>query len=149
VSPNLSKQLEALMRVLIAFFIGIAATLAWQFYGNTAREMIANSSPQLSWLAPQDAVAQTASATTAPTASSHDSEEFKELSASLATLGQKVDQLAAQFAAAQEQMARDLTAKLRASEQDILDKISMPPPQPAPAPVRRPAPPPVQAAPAR
>jgi hypothetical protein len=136
---------EVLMRLLIAFFIGVAATLAWQSYGNTAREMIANSSPQLSWLAPQDAVAQTASATTAPTASSLDSEEFKELSASLATLGQKVDQLAV----GQEQMARDLTTKLRASEQDILDKLSVPPSQPAAAPVRRPAPPPVQVAPAR
>jgi hypothetical protein len=132
------------MRLLIAFFIGVAATLGWQSYGNTAREMIANSSPQLGWLAPQDAV-PTASATTAPTASSLDSEELKELSASLATLGQKVDQLAA----GQEQMARDLTAKLRASEQDILDKISVPPSQPAAAPVRRPAPPPVQVAPAR
>src|SRR5215471_4464233 len=119
------------MRLLVAFFIGVAATLAWQSYGNTAREMIANSSPQLSWLAPQEGVAQTASATTATTAPSRDSEEFKELSASLATLEQKVDQLAAQFVAAQQQMARDLTSKLQASEQDILDKISVPPPQPA------------------
>jgi len=137
------------MRVLIAFFIGIAATLAWQSYGNTAREMIANSSPRLSWLAPQDEVAQTDSAPTTATASSHDSEEFKEVSASLATLEQKVDQLAAQLVAAQAQMARDLTAKLQASEEGILSKISVPPPQPAAAPVRRPAPPPVQVAPAR
>src|SRR3974377_2311684 len=110
------------MRVLIAFFIGIAATLAWQSYGNTAREMIANSSPRLSWLAPQDEVAQTDSATTtatAPTAPSHHSEEIKDVSASRATLEQKVDQLAAQLVAAQEQMPRDLTANLPASEEAI------------------------------
>ena len=67
------------MRLLIAFFIGVVATLAGQSYGNTAREIIANSSPQLSWLAPQDAVGQTASPTTATTASSLDSEELKAL----------------------------------------------------------------------
>jgi hypothetical protein len=39
-------------RLLIAFCIGIVATLAWQSYGGAAREMIANSSPRLSWLAP-------------------------------------------------------------------------------------------------
>ena len=30
--------------------IGVAATLAWQSYGGTAKQMIANSAPQLSWL---------------------------------------------------------------------------------------------------
>ena len=133
------------MRLLIAFFIGVAASLAWQSYGNTAREMIANSSSQLSWLAPQDAVAQTTSAPTAPTTSSLDSEELKAMSAALAAMGQKVDLLAA----GQEQMTRNLTTTLRAAEQNILDKISVPPPsQPAAAPVRRPAPP-FQAAPVR
>jgi hypothetical protein len=34
-------------RLLIAFCIGIVATLAWQSYGGAVREMIANSSPRL------------------------------------------------------------------------------------------------------
>src|ERR1700730_1469492 len=51
----------AFARFLITFCIGVAATLAWQSYGDAAREMIANSSPQLGWLAPQAApVAQNA-----------------------------------------------------------------------------------------
>src|SRR6266404_7457444 len=43
----------AFARYQIAFFIGVAATLAWQSYGDAAREMIANSYPQLAWLAPR------------------------------------------------------------------------------------------------
>jgi hypothetical protein len=131
-----------LMRLLITFCIGVAATLAWQSYGDAAREMIANSSPQLSWLAPQVAVAQTAPDTIAPTESSPNPQELKAMSADLAAVRQKVDQLAAQMAVGQEQMARDFAAKLEAAEQDIL--ATMPSPQPAVAPVHKPAPSPLQ-----
>jgi hypothetical protein len=58
---------------------------------------------------------------------------------------QRVDQLAA----GQEQMTRDFTTKVQAAEQNILDKISVPPPQPAAAPTRKPVPPPLQVAPVR
>jgi hypothetical protein len=71
------------------------------------------------------------------------------MSLNLAAVRQKVDQLAAQVVAGQEQMARDFTAKLNAVEQDILDKISLPPSQSAAAPVRKPVPSPSQAAPLR
>jgi hypothetical protein len=131
-----------LMRLLIMFCIGVAVTLAWQSYGDAAREMIANSSPQLSWLAPQAAVAQSATDTIAPATSSPDPQELKAMSADLAAVRQKVDQLAAQVAVNQEQMVRDFAAKLQAAEQDILATI--PSPQPAVAPVRKPASPPLQ-----
>jgi hypothetical protein len=71
------------------------------------------------------------------------------MSLNLAAVRQKVDQLAAQVVAGQEQMARDFTAKLNAVEQDILDKISVPSSQSAAAPVRKPASPPLPLAPAR
>src|SRR6266540_2974865 len=60
--PSLGKRASrALARFLVTFCIGVAATLAWLSYGDAAREMIASSSPQLGWLAPQAApVAQTA-----------------------------------------------------------------------------------------
>lgn len=128
-------------RLLTAFCVGVAATLAWQSYGDAAREIIANSSPQLSWLAPQSAVAQTAGATTEAVATALDPQELKVMSLGLAAVRQRVDQLAAQIAAGQEQMTRDFTMKLQAAEQDILEKVSTPPPQPAAAPARRPAPP--------
>jgi len=133
---------------LITLCIGVAATLAWQSYGDAAREMIANSYPQLGWLAPPAAVAQTGPDTIVPTTSSPDPQEIKAISVDLAALRQRVDQLAAQLAASQQQMARDFATKLQAAEQDILDKISAPPLQPAAAPVRKPASPPLQLAPA-
>ena len=43
---------SAFARYLIAFFIGVTATLAWQSYGGAARKAIAGWSPHLSWLAP-------------------------------------------------------------------------------------------------
>src|SRR6266850_1198118 len=42
-------------RFLITFCIGVAATLAWQSYGDAARQIIASSYPQLGWLALQPA----------------------------------------------------------------------------------------------
>jgi hypothetical protein len=99
-----------LMRLLITFCLGVAVTVAWQSYGDAAREMIANSSPQLGWLAPQDAGAQTASPTAAPTASTSDQQQLKALSADLAAVREKVDQLAAQVVAGQEEMARNFAS---------------------------------------
>jgi hypothetical protein len=138
--PSPGKRVSrALARFMITFCMGVAATLAWQSYGDAAREMIASSSPQLGWLAPRvTPVAQTAPNMIAPaatTAPSPDRQQLNAMSIGLAALRQGVDQLAA----GQEQMTRDIT-KLRAAEQDILDKISAPPPRPAAAPARKPAP---------
>jgi hypothetical protein len=52
--PSLRKRASrALYRFVIAFCGGVAATLAWQWYGDASREMIAKSYPQLGWLATQ------------------------------------------------------------------------------------------------
>jgi hypothetical protein len=54
--PSLARRaLRGLARLLIVFSVGVGTTLAWQAYGDAARAMIANSSPQLGWLAPQTA----------------------------------------------------------------------------------------------
>jgi hypothetical protein len=131
-------------RFLITFCSGVAATLAWQSYGDVVRQTVASSYPQLGWLAPQAAIAQTIPDTIAPPVPSPDQQELKTISLGVAALRQRVDQLAA----GQAQIARDFTTKLQAAEQDILDKIS-PAPPPAAAPARRPVPPPPQAAPLR
>ena len=133
------------MRFLITFCVGVAAALAWQSYGDTAREIIANSYPQLGWLAPQTAVAQTVPDTIVPSITSPDRQELRVMSFDLAALRQRVDEIAA----GQDRIARDITTKLKAAEQDILDKISVPPPQAAAAPARKSAPPPLQLAPSR
>jgi hypothetical protein len=130
---------RTLARFLIMFCIGVAATVAWQSYGDAAREMIANSSPQLGWLAPQTAPpAQTAPnmvASAAPAALSPEPLQLKAIEVGLAAVRQSVDQLAA----GQLQMAGDI-ANLHAVDQDILHKISAPPPRPAAPPARKPVP---------
>jgi hypothetical protein len=108
---------RVLGRFLIAFCVGVAATLAWQ-----------------SWRAPPAApVAEAVSAAPSP-----DQEGLKGVWLGLASVRQRVDQIAAQLAAGQEQMTRDIN-KLQAAEQDILDKISAPPPRPATAAAHKPA----------
>src|SRR5262249_11903237 len=79
--PSLGKRASrGLARFLIIFCLGVAATLGWQSYGDDAREMIATSSPQLSWLAPQAApLAQTASDRPAPVPSATPSPELTQL----------------------------------------------------------------------
>jgi small-conductance mechanosensitive channel len=112
------------MRFLFTFCIGVAATLAWQTYGDQARELVAGSYPQLAWLSPRAAAAQTSVATTAPARSADP--QLQELSLSLAAMRQRVDQLAFQ----QEQMTRDISARVQAAERDILDKIAATQPKP-------------------
>jgi hypothetical protein len=49
--PSLGRRTSrSLARFLVMACFGAAATLAWQSYGGTAKQMIANSAPQLSWL---------------------------------------------------------------------------------------------------
>jgi hypothetical protein len=49
--PSLSRRTSrGLARFLVMACVGAAATLAWQSYGDTAKQMIADSAPQLSWL---------------------------------------------------------------------------------------------------
>jgi hypothetical protein len=176
---------RSLARFLVATCVGVAATLAWQSYGGTAERMIANSAPQLRWFllspsamnppsgreiaveqptavqasVPQaaseqaGAVALTTSETAALAAPTAPSPELQQLEADLAAVRQSVEQ----FAAGQEQMARDI-AKLQTERQDIRRRISALPPAAAPTarkPVPSPQPPPqssealVQAAPSQ
>jgi hypothetical protein len=97
----------AFARYLIAFFIGVAAILAWQSYGGVAREVIARWSPQLGWLAPPAApVVQTA-----PTASAVASpDQLKATSLALAAVRQSVDKLATEISKLQVQGTPDRTS---------------------------------------
>jgi hypothetical protein len=111
--PSLGKRaLRALARVLITFCAGVAATLAWQSYGDAAREIIANSHPQLGWLAPQVApIAHNAPdmiALAAPAAPSPDQQQPNVMSLDLDAVRQSIDQLATSIAASQEQITRSV-----------------------------------------
>src|SRR6266852_8077731 len=82
---------------LITFCVGVAATLAWQSYGDAAREAVANTYPQLGWLAPQPApTAQNAPdviALAAPAAPSPDQQQLNAMP--LDAVRQSVDRIAA------------------------------------------------------
>jgi hypothetical protein len=111
----------------IAFCAGVVATLAWQSYAGAAREMIANTSSRLGWLAPPAAEA----------VPSPDQEVLKAISLDLTGVRQRIDEIATQLTVGQEQMTRDITSRLEAAEKDVLDKIgSALPPRPTAAPVR-------------
>ena len=155
--PSLGRRASrGLARFLVVFCSGVTATLAWQLYGDAARAMIANSSPQLGWLAPQTApvaqtaaFAQTAPEVVAPTAAA--SPDLQPFVLGLASVHQSIDRLAAQLAADERQMGGDI-AKLQADEQEILHKLLATPLRPAAAPTPKPAPvipPPLPSGPAR
>jgi hypothetical protein len=119
------------MRLLIAFCVGVAAALAWQSYGDAARQIIAGSNPQLGWLAPRAANAQIVSDMFMPPTTFSDPQDLKAISLGLAAVSQKVDQLAT----GQEEMTREI-AKLQAH---VLSRNPETPPRLAPAPVAVPA----------
>jgi hypothetical protein len=114
--PSLRKRTSrALSRFLIAFCIGVAATLAWQSYGDAAREMIANSYPHLGWLAPRPlSTAQNAPdmiGLAAPAAPSFDQQQGNAMS--LDAIRQSVDRIAAgheQIMHSIDQIATSITA---------------------------------------
>jgi hypothetical protein len=105
---------------LITFSIGVAAALAWQSYGDAARETIAPAASLNAISVDLHAVRRSIDGLAVSIAASTISRE---------QITRSVDQLSA----GQEQMTREIT-KLQAVEQDILERISTPPPRPAPTP---------------
>ena len=143
-------------RYLLAICIGVAATLAWQSYGEAAKQMFAAKAPelgwspetrqmianwvgQLGWTKPPATPESTAAVSpSVPVAPSIDPAEVHQIAMDLTALRQTV----AQITAGQDQMAREVDR--RAADQEILVKIPAPPAPPpnaaAPAVAGRPAP---------
>ncbi len=139
---------------LIMFCGGIATTLAWQSYGDAARQVIAKSYPQLGWFAPRAApIAYSARDTIglAAQAAPSPDQRLNAISLDLDTMRQNVDRIAItqeritrnvdQLTAGQERMTRNVE-QLAASQERITREISKrhaieqqikPPPRPAPA----------------
>jgi len=124
---------RALAYYLIVFSVGVAATLAWQTYGDAARQLIA------------------------PTASTSGQQQLNTMSLDLDAVRRSIDGLAIsigtsiassqeqttpsidQLTAVLEQMTHEI-AKLQAVERYVLYKNSDPPRRPAPAQVPKPVP---------
>src|SRR5262249_4901370 len=100
--------MPTLTRVLVTLCVGVAAIVAWRSYGDAAREMIASSSRELGWLAPQAALsAQSAPeivGRTTQAASSPDQQRLNAISLDLEAMRQNVDRMAM----TQEQITRNV-----------------------------------------
>ena len=138
-------------RFLLAALIGVAATLAWQSYGDATKQVIAAKAPELGWSpeAKQMIASWTLGwtkppvveskaapvAQTAPIATSLDPEKVRQMAQNLAEVRETVQELAA----GQNQVTREID-KLESAVVEILMKMPEPPPQPPAAPARKPTP---------
>jgi hypothetical protein len=119
--------LVAAARLAVTFGIGVAATLAWQPYGDAARMMIANASPRLGWLAPQAAGVAAAAAPAlqpriAPAAAS-DLDTVRDRIDRIAASQEQMAQAVAQLTTSQLRITEEIT-KVREVEQYLLYKTS-------------------------
>ena len=118
---------RAVTRFAIAVLIGVGATLGWQAYGDTAKQMLAAHAPELAWALayiPATKPVAAAAPANAPL-------QLEPLASSIDVVRRSVEQLALK----QEQMARNIAA-MQAVDEDIRQKVSSPPPaaaQPAAA----------------
>ena len=151
--PSIARRIfGAIARFLIAVLIGVCATLAWQSYGDTAREMLSTQVSWLRWVSPTTttrsdqesakiaAVPQSApmpqaiapaAATTAP-----ELEQLEPMARDLAAMRRSLEDLAVK----QEQMAENI-ATLQAAEQEIRQKMASRSQAPSDQPRKRPKPP--------
>ena len=131
------RMLRSLGRFSVAVLIGVGATLAWQSYGDEAREMLSAQIPSLSWLfvstttlAPSGrgstqntAVPQSMpvpqAAAPAVAATTPELAQLEPMAGDLASMRRSLERLAVK----QEQMAQNM-ATLQAAAQDIRQKIS-------------------------
>ncbi|MGJ5150568.1 hypothetical protein [Bradyrhizobium sp. HKCCYLR1023] len=114
--PSIGRRtLHTLARFVIAVLIGIGATLAWQSYGDAARDKVVARVPSLGWLL---SVSTTKSPAIASTA-----QQLEPLAFNLDVVRRSVEQLTAK----QELMAQNI-ATLQAVADDIRQRMSTTPP---------------------
>ena len=117
--PSVGRRiLRTLTRFVFAVLIGVGATLAWQSYGDAAREIAVARAPSLAWLLYISTTKSPVVATTSP----GPAQQLEPLASNLDIVRRSVEQLAAR----QEQMAQNM-ATLQAVEEDIRQKMSSPP----------------------
>src|SRR5258705_6585739 len=133
--PPVGRRIfRAVSRFLIVVLIGVGGTLAWQSYGDAAREMVIVRAPTLAWLLSVSTTKSPAVAATSP----DPVQQLGPLASNLEVVRRSVEQLAAK----QDQMAQNI-ASLQAVEEEIRQKISSTPPSPSQqaAPIPQPKPP--------
>jgi hypothetical protein len=109
-------------RFLIAVLVGVGGTLAWQSYGDAAREMVVVRAPTLAWLLSVSTTKPPAVAAT----SADPMQQLAPLASNLDVVRRSVEQLAAK----QDQIAQNI-ATLQGVQEDIRQKMSYAPPSPS------------------
>jgi hypothetical protein len=141
-------------RYLIAICIGVAATLAWQAYGDAAKRVIATRAPELGWspeakqviaswtvgwtkppASPEKIAPEPVASSKAPPAPSVDPAQVQQIAQSLAALRETVEQIAA----GQDQTSREM-ARVESAVAELILKIPEPSARPPAAPERKPVP---------
>jgi hypothetical protein len=157
--PSVGRRIfRALVRFFIAVLIGVGATLAWQSYGDEAREAVRNWARSLVWLLPattpksmqqlepitrdlvavrssleQFAVKQEQMAKAVPSFESV--QRLEPITRDLAAMRSSLEELAVK----QEQMAQNIATLQAVVEQNMRQTISSPlPSQAVPLPPRKP-----------
>jgi hypothetical protein len=121
--PSIGKRIvRSLIRFSIAVLIGVGATLGWQSYGDTAKEIVVARAPALAWL-----LSTSTTKSPAVAATSSGPVQLEPLASNLDAVRRSVEQLASK----QEQIAQNI-ATLRAVQEDIRQKMSSMPSSPAP-----------------
>ena len=121
--PSVGRRIfRTVSQFLIVVLIGVGATLAWQSYGDAAREMVIARAPTLAWLL-------SVSTTKPPAVAATSADPMLRL-APLASNVDLVRRSLEQLAAKQDQMAQNI-ATLQAVEEDIRQKMSYTPPSPS------------------
>jgi hypothetical protein len=134
--PSIGRRiLRTLTRFFVVALIGVGATLAWQSYGDTAKEMLVARVPTLAWLVP-------VSTTKSPVMASTPADpmpKLESMASSLDDMRRSLEQLSAK----QEETAQNIAA-LRAVEESVRQQVSSAPPSPSQQAASTPQPKPAQ-----
>jgi hypothetical protein len=121
--PSIVSRKLRLPHFFIVVVIGIGATLGWQSYGDTAREIVVEQIPTLASLLPVSTTKSRALAATPPEIV----QQLLPLTFGINVMRRSVDQLAAK----QEQLAQNIAVLQAAIEEDVRQKVPPAPPTPA------------------
>ena len=131
VRPSIGRRIfRTFARFTVAVLIGVGLTLAWQSYGEQAKEMARTLVPSLAWLVPQPDAKLPTDADILPEMA----QQIKLVALDVAIVRRNLGQLATnqdQIAAKQDQITQNM-AELQEIEQDVRQKTFSPPPAPKP-----------------
>jgi hypothetical protein len=149
------RRSRGFARYLVAICIGVAGTLAWQSYGDAAKQVIATRAPELGWspeakqviaswtvgwtkppASPERIAPEPVASSKAPPGSSVDPAQVQQIAQSLAALRETVEQIAA----GQDQTSREM-ARVESAVAELILKFPEPSAQPPAAPEHKRVPP--------